>query len=250
MQFQIFSFSQGARKKTTLGRTIWYILLFLLPSLIVYVIVIFYGRDDAFHFLADHPRTEAELNIDVRIIGYRPATQDFFPIENGDSLRASFDSYLFHVIPNDPGFLYVFQWDSEGQLFWVFPKNKTSEHSSGLNPVQEGRDIVIPQEEERISVFRLDSKVGIERVVFVFCSQPIPELEKFLSQSSQDAALGSQLAAAWNEHERAVGGTETLPRGPYIQLPGMEQTIQVPIGVRISSTEGVVVFQRWFRHVD
>jgi len=94
---------------------------------------------------------------------YRPIDQlNFRPLLNGGVLRSG-DYYQVRFTPKQNGYVYIFQIDSSGGVYRLFPldKNDPSQAAVSANPVQAGATYFIPAEDE---AFQLDDQVGQEQI--------------------------------------------------------------------------------------
>jgi hypothetical protein len=101
------------------------------------------------------------------------------------SLRSLFDEYFIAAIASSKGFLYVFQVDGTGRLFWLFPRNSCG-WSSGSNPVSAYDHVHIPSVESD-EAFVLDTTTGLEKIYVVFCPTDWDELRAALERESKPA---------------------------------------------------------------
>ena len=185
----------------------------------------------------------AGLKMEVAVRARRGAGRELQPLADGDPVASEKDDYQILVRPGAAGYLYVFQLDSNGQLCWLFPRNSSSDFSSGENPVRSQTDLLIPQMTADQTLF-LDSCTGIEQVYAVLTAAPWPELEKALARASTAPAQAapanrSGLMQAPNRlGTRGVGGVRPVGSGPA-QAPPQTYT-----------ASRALVLERWFRHVE
>jgi hypothetical protein len=114
------------------------------------------------------------------ILAKRHNETAFTLLNDGETLASKVDLYVIIVRPLSAGFLYVFQVDTLGRNEWLFPRNVSSQYSTGANPVGLGQVIQIPPPEK--GELYLDATTGVEHVYAVLAATRWPELETALSE--------------------------------------------------------------------
>jgi serine/threonine-protein kinase PpkA len=101
------------------------------------------------------------LSIEVSY-SYRPSDQlNFRPLLNDGVLRSG-DHYRIRFTPEQDGYVYIFQIDSSGAIYRLFPFEGTqTPQTLNINPVRAGVTYFAPSEEE---AFLLDEQVGHEQI--------------------------------------------------------------------------------------
>lgn len=102
------------------------------------------------------------LSIEIAY-SYRPIDQlNFRSLLNGGVLRSG-DYYQIRFTPNQNSYIYIFQIDSGGGVYRLFPfdSNNLSQAAVITNPVQAGVTYFIPAQDE---AFQLDDQVGQEQI--------------------------------------------------------------------------------------
>ncbi len=122
---------------------------------------------------------------------YRPMDQlNFRPMSN-DSVLRSGDHYQIRFTPEQKGYVYIFQIDSGGGIYQLFPFEKSQDSPNvNINPVQAGATYFIPAEDE---AFQLDEQIGQEQIYVLAFQKQHGELE------NQYRAL----AEAWRGQDQA-----------------------------------------------
>lgn len=92
------------------------------------------------------------------------------PVQTGDIMKSG-ESYFFHVRPSRECYLYLFQVDSTGTVFRLFPNAK---YHTGRNPLTPNVRLTLPNDTE---VFYLDKAVGKEEFYFLASHEPLDQLE-------------------------------------------------------------------------
>jgi len=119
------------------------------------------------------------LGLQTAII-YRPGKLGETVLISGGKLKSG-DKYKVVVEPEQKCYLYVFQRDSGGRLFPLFPR---SDRTDGLtNPVQGKKAYEFPGGKGRY--FYLDQRKGEELIYFYSTSKPDAILEKAVQQLNQ-----------------------------------------------------------------
>lgn len=104
---------------------------------------------------------------------YRPKHQDELKdLINGSVLKDG-DHYKIVFTPQSNGFIYIFQTDSAGKVYQLFPLKNATIHQT--NPVQANKTYFLPAEKKS---FYLDQQQGEEKIYFIASSQADPELEQ------------------------------------------------------------------------
>lgn len=112
------------------------------------------------YFYWDRPSSHAfALKADY---SYRPADQlNFRPLLNGGILRSG-DHYRIRFTPEEDGYVYIFQIDSSGAVYRLFPfEGDPTQRTVNTNPVRAGITYFAPSEDE---AFQLDDQVGYEQI--------------------------------------------------------------------------------------
>ncbi len=93
---------------------------------------------------------------------YRPIDQLNFRPLLGDSALRSGDHYQIRFTPEREGYVYIFQIDSGGAVYRLFPvEDNQVAQAVNVNPVQAGVTYFAPAEDE---AFQLDEQVGQEQI--------------------------------------------------------------------------------------
>jgi len=126
-----------------------------------------------------------------------------------DTVLRSGDHYKVVFTPNQDGYVYLFQVDSMGQCFQLFPMHeiKGVQFDNG-NPVKAGRRYVLPSEDRS---FRLDHTVGRERLYLMITARPHEELESLAqrmdeARQSKNSKVATELNAQLTAQMEGKGG--------------------------------------------
>ncbi len=108
---------------------------------------------------------------------YRPTDQiNFRPLLNGGVLHSG-DRYQIRFTPEQDGYVYVFQIDSSGSVYRLFPSEgngATTQQASSVNPVRAGVTYFVPAEDE---AFQLDDQIGHEQIYTLAFKEQNTDLE-------------------------------------------------------------------------
>jgi Uncharacterized protein containing caspase domain len=119
-------------------------------------------------------------------------------VNNGDTL-ASGDAYFFHIKASTGCSLYLFQVDSSGAVFRLFPSDR---FHTAQNPVPGRRRLTLPNDGE---VFYLDNTVGKEEFYFFASQEPVEALER-LEDGTMEGILGAGLTLRGPAGVKAAAG--------------------------------------------
>ena len=130
------------------------------------------------------------------------------PIKSNAELRSG-DYYKVRLRANRDCFIYIFQADSSGQFFQLFPmKSFGGVVVNNFNPVRKGKAYIIPAQDKS---FVLDQKTGAERVYLVASEQRDQDLESLYAQivGGRAPKRSHQQLNRYLASKRGVGGVVT-----------------------------------------
>jgi hypothetical protein len=153
---------------------------------------------------------------------FRPAgVGEMRTIKNGDVLHSG-DHYKIIFTPDKDCFVYIFQVDSTGHFFQLFPmKSFKGVRVYNTNPVHQGTTYVLPNSEK---AFMLDRQVGVERIYFIASNEQNTELEN-LYLKWRRATIRKQPKQGKNAKDRL--NKYFKKRGIVVVAPS-DQSLQVP----------------------
>ena len=134
------------------------------------------------------------------------------PIKSGTVLHSG-DHYKIVFTPDEDAYVYIFQADSKGQFFQLFPMTSfrgVTLHNT--NPVRKGREYVLPAPDK---AFLLDDTRGKERFYLVASRGPRPELERLAAKLQQ----GGQNAAELGGYFQRKRGVAAVVSDRSLQVP-------------------------------
>ena len=119
------------------------------------------------------------LSFEVNYVYRTAGVGELKTIKNGDTLRSG-DHYKIVFTPDKDCYVYIFQIDSSGQIFQLFPMESfRGIRVNQFNPVKQGKKYVLPSPDK---AFLLDKKVGIERLYFIASHEQNKELESLYAE--------------------------------------------------------------------
>ena len=119
------------------------------------------------------------LSFEVNYVYRTAGVGELRTIKNGDTLRSG-DHYKIVFTPDKDCYVYIFQVDSSGQVFQLFPiKSFRGVPVNQFDPVKQGKKYVLPSPDK---AFLLDKKVGIERLYFIASHEKNKELESLCAE--------------------------------------------------------------------
>ena len=130
------------------------------------------------------------------------------PIKPGTVLRSG-DHYKIIFTPDEDAYVYIFQADSKGQFFQLFPLSEFRGVALDYrNPVRKGQEYVLPAPDK---AYQLDDTIGKESIYLVASRGPRKELER-LADELQLAQKRGQMQRAMST-AKAVDGYFKNKRG-------------------------------------
>lgn len=184
-------------------------------------------------------------------IMYRPKTDSESPfkiLQNGEQLSSDYEYYIW-VHATQESFCYIVQIDSQGNFYWLSPRNAMfSRLSHRKNPMPANIWHRIPEAKG----YMLDETIGMEHIYIIFSSERWIELEKAL------VTIGKTKKFDLKYMEEKFGLTRQGDRPRGID---MELNVTWPENVAIedrhyvepqlsSGKKGILVMKHFFFHVD
>ena len=109
-------------------------------------------------------------------------------LNEGDPLRPA-DNFAVFVKPSGMSYIYIWQTDSSGEVFRVFPN---SDFNPQGNPVPAGKSVWLPSLRNQKQWFHLDQNPGEEEIVIVAAADPLQELEDPLGMLSMTGVVDAE----------------------------------------------------------
>ncbi len=154
------------------------------------------------------------------------------PLKDGMTLHSK-DNYTIYLKPREDSYVYIFQVDTNGQAFKLFP-NREEYHTSS-NPLAANGIHWIPAKGK---FFFLDNSVGKEEIVFFASNKPIESLEKVKISSKKVMEDTVKLMGVGGTTESKVSG----------KVANEDNTTPFDMEkIRINS-DGNLVYKTWFWH--
>lgn len=165
-------------------------------------------------------------------IFYEDKKGRLMPLNKGITLYSK-DNYAIYFKPKEKSYLYIFQIDSEGKAFKLFPN--TEEYKTIDNPLMANRSYWIPAEGK---YFFLDESVGKEEIYFFSSNKPIKYLDDIKITSK--AVIGDTVKLM------GVGGT--TESNMKIQVVSKGDTLPFEMLKTKINSDGNLVYNTWFWH--
>lgn len=176
------------------------------------------------YIVRERPVDSGGLSIQVAYY-YRPTDQiNFRPLVN-ESVLHSGDRYQVRFTPKKDSYVYIFQIDSSGAIYRLFPvESEDAQQSKNVNPVRAGVAYSIPAEDE---AFQLDDQVGHEQIYMLAFIGQNADLEnqyaalseaRRIQNSAQLAELQTQLTDRLQKAQtdaKSVLNFKHNPRGSH-----------------------------------
>jgi hypothetical protein len=120
---------------------------------------------------------------------YRPSGKgDLKPLENGGVLKSG-DHYKIRFTPEESGYVYIFQVDSSGTVYQLFPMQEwQGVVLDNNNPVRAGTTYMLPADNKS---FVLDNQNGSETIYFMASRKQDPDISKLAEQLSSARQRGN-----------------------------------------------------------
>lgn len=154
------------------------------------------------------PQTDP-LSVDVAFVFNPSGGPAQYTLQNGSTMTSG-DHYRLVMWPNKNCFIYVFQVDSAGKLFMLFPLNDLG--LKATNPVESDAPYVLPGKGD---AFILDNQTGAEKFFLLAATEKdavVEELKNYMTQKTPveqrkqaEMKLGMYLASKKRIRDAAPG---------------------------------------------
>lgn len=125
--------------------------------------------------LDKHSGKEDTLSFHVNYVYRTEGKGELKPINSREVLKSG-DHFKIIFTPDKDCYVYIFQVDSSGQIFKLFPmKSFKGVQVNNFNPVKKGTTYTIPSSKKS---FMLDDQVGTERIYLVASKEQNKEIER------------------------------------------------------------------------
>ena len=157
-------------------------------------------------------------------------------IPNGSSVREG-DAFFIMLQPMADAYAVVFNKDSKGNFFRIFPNHQVSSHS---NPLRSNQQYFFPPRNSDL-IFKFDENPGEETFYFVVSSTPLNDIDSvYNSIESGMRGLSSVLEQRINKRGITIGKKKQSVNTGYSKLP---------TSVDILKGKGAIVKIVTLRHV-
>ena len=178
---------------------------------------------------------ENNIKLSVDILFYCEDSNGKMQVMDENSVLSSGDGYAIYVNPSDPCYVYVYQIDSLGKSFRLFPN---TEYETPANPVMPATGAWLPNGKK---LYEMDETTGKE-YVYVFASrEPVREFEdpsavNFTKSGLDDIILIKKMGVAGLKDKRDPA--KISPRR-VSDIREVKKKLQA---------EGAFVYETWFWH--
>lgn len=175
-----------------------------------------------------------KLSLDVSFY-YEDASKKMLPLQEGSVLKSG-DGYAIYVKPSDACYLYVYQVDSSGKSYRLFPND---EYKTASNPLPAALPLWIPNESD---VMYLDENTGKESFYLFASPERIPELEGPGAASLNRRDIDSVASV---KKMGAAGVRQKL--NPSVVAPPAGAADAAQVRNKLQG-EGAFTYETWFWH--
>lgn len=167
--------------------------------------------------------TSPLLSFDINYVYRQGGTGGLKSIKSGDVLHSG-DHYKIVFTPHKDCYVYIFQVDSSGQIFQLFPmKSFRGVQVNNFNPAKQGKAYILPSPDR---AFVLDRVAGVERIYFIASDDRDEQLEdlygdlkKTLNRNKPDESEDTH--SKLNKYFRRRG-IKVVPSEQNMEVPWQE----------------------------
>lgn len=147
------------------------------------------------------------VSFQINYVYRKQGEQDVERLEHGSVLESG-DRYKLFFTPEQKSYVYIFQLDSSGQFYKLFPMtDPEGVRDRNVNPVDKGRRYILPGAERS---YQLDRQKGKERIYFIASRERSAVLENLyddleVARKSGDSTQGQNASDALNRHLNVRG---------------------------------------------
>lgn len=194
-------------------------------------------RETHFNLIGRKPK--AKLSLEVNFLYEKNGVPE--QMFNGMTLKSG-DFYSIYFIPEQECFVYVYQVDSSGAVYRLFPNPAFSRE---WNPVQKDKSYQVPEGDR----FYLDDVTGEERMYLVASREAATKLENLFARlenanGAQKEEFKNQFKVFLNTATRGISVTPTKPQ----KVTAKSGKVFEVISNKISSTEATFIKMLSFIH--
>jgi hypothetical protein len=106
------------------------------------------------------------------------------PIRHGEVLNSN-NLYKIVIKPDRDCFVYIFQLDSAGKVFQLFPMRTREQNIFNVNPVKMNQLYMLPSQDKS---FKLDEQAGVEKIYLFVTERADPRLENLMFELDKHKA--------------------------------------------------------------
>ena len=183
----------------------------------------------------DRISSEKNITISMDVLFYYENRYGKMQVLAENSVLSSGDGFSIYVNPSDSCYLYVFQIDSPGKTFKLFP---SKEFNTAENPLSPAQELWLPNDKQ---LYTLDETTGKEYTYLFASPDPIKEFENI----KPDALTKSNLDDIIKIKKMGVAGLKDKRDSKKITVKHTSDITEVK---RKLQAEGVFVYESWFWH--
>jgi len=191
---------------------------------------------------------EKNNNLAVDVNFYYESSGRLQELKNGTSLRSKTDFYYVYFRPEKDCYIYIYQVDSSGAVYQLFPNKKYSAES---NPLRAQASYYIPENNR----FYLDDVLGKEQLYLIASKKPAPKVEKLFSEMKSAYSSVSRRKIEDNVRKSLSNMSKTRGIGGVKQ--GREHNVKASNGKifkflssRLASNNADFIYGINFMHID
>lgn len=179
---------------------------------------------------------EKNIKLSMDVLFYYEDYNGKMQVLSEGSVLSSKDSFAIYIRPSDTCYLYIYQIDSLGKSFRLFPN---TDYKTASNPIEPAVDCWIPNNK---NLFELDETTGKE-YFYIFASiQPIAEFEGKDSVTLNKKDIDGIIEIK----KMGVAGIKAKRNTEQINVP--KYTKEFAEVKNKLQAEGVFVYETWFWH--
>ncbi len=164
----------------------------LLAALVLFALVVLDFEEHLSEYKWYSKLWPGALGVNIKAEFYDVSVGQVLPLTDESVLSAG-DSFRLRLQAEGDGYLYVYHYDSAGQLTVLFPMSlQGSGVADHKNPVSKGKEITLPPNN---SAYLLNDNAGAERIVVINTRKPRRELEDFNQYFGMEGSSVSQNGA-------------------------------------------------------
>ncbi|MFH1824209.1 MAG: DUF4384 domain-containing protein [Candidatus Firestonebacteria bacterium] len=175
-----------------------------------------------------------KISIDVMFF-YEDESEKLKSLSDGSVLKSG-ESYTIYIKPSDICYMYIYQVDSLGKSFRLFPN---SEFNTAANPLSPGNEYWMPNPKQ---LFVLDETTGKENFYIFASLDKIDEFEGDKSVNLAKTDLDNIVAI------KRMGVSRVKDKRDTVSVVSPKKEIDVVEIKKKLQAEGSFIYETWFWH--